>query len=152
MDYAATINRVWSEPGNAQRYRLVPPELIVGQAALETGNFTSAILRENRNLFGLKLPKVRPTLATGENRGHATFSTVEDSVRDYILRQRNFSIPDTSNATEYMRATVASGYATDPDYLRKWAAQVLRVVPVAPVGVAAGLVAALVLLLILEHR
>jgi len=46
-------------------------KLITAQAGFETGNFTSVIFKENNNLFGMKLPKVRKTTAIGENRGHA---------------------------------------------------------------------------------
>lgn len=125
MDYAAHIAAVWDRYAPAMGYGSVPAAVIVAQARLETGNFTSAIFRENRNAFGLKLPKVRPTLATGEARGHATFASVDDSVRDYMLRQRAFNIPNTSDAAQYISATVRSGYAEDPAYARKWAEMVV---------------------------
>lgn len=100
-------------------YWLLPTRLIYAQARLETGNFTSDIYKEGYNLFGMKLPKVRPTTATGENRGHAVFPSVWHSVYDYFLRQRNFKI-DTANWKAYIIETVKSGYAEDKKYAEKW--------------------------------
>lgn len=59
------------------------PEIVLAQATLETGNFTSLIFKENNNMFGMKLPRTRATKAVGENRGHATFDNWEDSLDDY---------------------------------------------------------------------
>jgi len=58
---------------------------MVAQAKHETGNYTSAIFKENNNLFGMKLAKVRDKTATGENRGHAVYETLEDSIEDLDL-------------------------------------------------------------------
>jgi uncharacterized FlgJ-related protein len=59
--------------------------MIFAQAAHETGNFTSDIFKENNNLFGMKLARVRKTTAIGENRGHAVYKSVEDCIADYWL-------------------------------------------------------------------
>jgi hypothetical protein len=58
---------------------------VFAQAAFETGNFTSQIFKENNNLFGMKLAAIRTTLATGENRGHAKFNSIVDSIKDFAL-------------------------------------------------------------------
>jgi hypothetical protein len=58
---------------------------VFAQAAFETGNFTSDIFKANNNLFGMKLAKIRETLATGENKNHATFKTIADSIKDFAL-------------------------------------------------------------------
>lgn len=63
------------------------------QAAFETGNFSSVIFRDQNNLFGMKLAKVRPTTATGESRGHAVFRSIADSVKDYALYYRYVKLP-----------------------------------------------------------
>lgn len=55
------------------------------QSALETGYGTSAIFQENHNLFGMKKPNVRPTYATGVNRGHAVYNNHAASFLDYVL-------------------------------------------------------------------
>ena len=99
-------------------YSKIPTKTIFAQASLETGDFRSNIFRENRNIFGMKLAQKRETLGTGQNRDHATYRSVKDSVRDYFLRQKNFGIPN--DLDRYQMATIKSGYAEDPQYLRKW--------------------------------
>lgn len=95
----------------------IPVSVIVAQAALETGTFTSAIFRENNNAFGLKEPRIRPTTATGTNRGHATFASVDECITDYFLRQRYFGI---DNGPRYIADTVESGYAEARNYAQAW--------------------------------
>src|SRR5690554_3322128 len=51
------------------KLRLEHPDIVFAQAILETGNFKSEIFKENKNLFGLKMPWNRPTLAIGVKRG-----------------------------------------------------------------------------------
>lgn len=63
------------------------PNVVLAQATWESGHFGSDIFKENNNLFGMKKPAVRKTLATGENRGHATYKNWVDSVKDYKLFQ-----------------------------------------------------------------
>lgn len=99
----------------------------VAVSAHETGGWTSAIFKENNNLFGMRLPS-RNTLAVGVNRGHAVFPSILDSAKDLVLyfdrlnwAQRNFNtIPElvaymksknyfTANESEY-RAGVERWY------------------------------------------
>jgi len=56
----------------------------VAVSAHETGGWTSAIFRENNNLFGMRLPSGN-TLAIGANRGHAVFRSLEDSAKDLLM-------------------------------------------------------------------
>ena len=100
------------------RLRNVPNrEIIIAQAILETGLFTSPIFYENNNLFGMKEPRVRETTAIGSSRGHATYDNWVDSVDDYILwynyvtRNRVYE--------DYLQFLVYIGYAEDPYYLKK---------------------------------
>ncbi len=100
------------------KYRNLPTIYPYLQARLEAGKgFNSNIARENNNIFGMKLPHVRETTATGENRGHATYKSLKDSIKDYFLRQDYFNI--SANKETYYQETVNSGYAGDPDYLDK---------------------------------
>lgn len=69
------------------RQGIKQPNIVLAQATWESGHFKSDIFKENHNLFGMKQPKVRKTLATGENRGHATFNNWVDSVKDYKIFQ-----------------------------------------------------------------
>jgi len=66
------------------------PEIVFAQAVLESGHFKSFIFRTNNNLFGMRYPKVRETLATGAKSGYAVFSDWQSSVKDYKLWQDRF--------------------------------------------------------------
>lgn len=51
----------------------------------ETGNFSSAVFKENNNLFGMRLPRKRSTTATSSNLGHAVYNNRLDSIYDLVL-------------------------------------------------------------------
>jgi uncharacterized FlgJ-related protein len=93
------------------------PEIALSQARLETGNFTSAIFKENHNLFGMKMAEIRPTSAIGINRGHALYTDWKQSVIDYALFQ-SFIISKlkTVNKDSY-RAHIQKYYSETSDYL-----------------------------------
>lgn len=61
------------------------PEVILAQAKLESGNFTSRAFREQNNLFGLHVAKQRPTLAKKGKGKLAHYSSWRDSVVDYAF-------------------------------------------------------------------
>ena len=92
------------------------PHIVLAQAKLETGYFTSSIFRENNNLFGMKRPRVRPTYAVGENRGHAVFEHWQDSVKDYRLYSHLYM--DFESEWQYYNY-LARVYAEDPNYVNK---------------------------------
>ena len=107
--------------GTIKRGYFVNPFLLYSQARLETGNFKSAIYKENHNLFGMKQARIRENLATGTNRAHATYKNRLHSVEDYVLRQKYFRIKATYfSPTTYINDTVNSNYAEDPNYANKW--------------------------------
>ena len=62
------------------------PKVVYSQAVHETANFTSTIFKENNNCFGMK--RSQRGWATEENRGHASYASIEESVRDYASYQR----------------------------------------------------------------
>jgi uncharacterized FlgJ-related protein len=100
-----------------KKLKIKYPETVLAQAKLETGNFTSAIFKENHNLFGMKLAEKRPTSAIGVNRGHAQYRDWRDSVIDYALLQ-SFIIAKlpTLNSKEY-RNYIQKFYSETSDYL-----------------------------------
>jgi len=93
------------------------------QVMHETNFLRSEVFNQNNNLFGMRLPKKRQTLATGENLKHATFKSLKDSVKDYFMRQENFGI-SKANDMAYMKSTIESNYAEDKNYFDKWVAHV----------------------------
>lgn len=84
----------------------VQAKIIVAQATLESGNFKSNVFEQDNNLFGMKLPSVRPkTYIAGASKivmksegatPYASFSTVADSVRDLILGYHKYKGTDWS--------------------------------------------------------
>lgn len=59
--------------------------IITAHAMHESGIFTSDIFLDNNNAFGMRLPKLRKTLATGEKNGYAIFNNISDSINDLLL-------------------------------------------------------------------
>ena len=57
-----------------RQYDVKFPQIVVAQALLETGYFTSRVCLENNNLFGLRRPS---------NGNYYTFSSWEESVKAY---------------------------------------------------------------------
>lgn len=91
-------------------------DIVYSQAKLESGNFSSKIFRENNNLFGMKMARQRATTATGENRGHATYSSWRQSVDDYAMYYNKYlSRLSRSEYIEYL----GRNYAQDANYISK---------------------------------
>jgi flagellum-specific peptidoglycan hydrolase FlgJ len=64
------------------------PDVVFAQAILETGHFTSKLFKDANNLFGMKMPNRRETLAIGQRKnGYAIFTNWTSSVNDYLLWQ-----------------------------------------------------------------
>ena len=86
-------------------------EMIVAQAAHESGNFTSDIYRFQNNPLGMKLAVQRRTTATGEARGHAVYMSVKSAVEDYWLYYLARQYPlFWLNIDTFVRALKAKGY------------------------------------------
>jgi len=96
--------------------RMEHPYIVYSQAIIESGNFNSVVFRENNNLFGMKIPERRPTLAIGINRGHAVFNSWRDCLIDYALYQSAFMRGLTED--EYF-SRLNQIYAEDTDYEKK---------------------------------
>ena len=47
---------------------IIYPDIVFAQAILETGEFTSEIFHLNRNLFGMKFPRIRKTTSLGKSK------------------------------------------------------------------------------------
>lgn len=71
-------------------YNIKFPDVVFAQAVLETGHFRSKLFQNSNNLFGMKLPRKRETVAVGKTKGgYAKFDNWESSVYDYSLWQNN---------------------------------------------------------------
>lgn len=93
------------------------PDVVLAQAKIETGNFTSKIFRENNNMFGMKLPERRQTTAVGENHNHAKYTSWVQSIIDYKLWQDKM-IHKAPTKRAYL-AYLRRNYAEDKNYIKK---------------------------------
>lgn len=100
-------------------------KVIFAQAYHETGGFTSDIFLKANNLFGMKFPKIRPTLAKGIYSGHAYFENIEESVKDLEIYLKYVNFPffrheGVWTADDYVSFLTMKGYFTDKkeNYLR----------------------------------
>jgi uncharacterized FlgJ-related protein len=66
------------------------PEIVWAQAVLESGNFDSDVFHKNNNLFGMRLPERRRTVADGAFHGYAKYGSWQESVEDYKLYQEYY--------------------------------------------------------------
>ena len=86
-----------------KRQGIPHPDIVLAQARLETGNFTSHLCRVNHNLFGIK-----------HNGRYARYKTWHDSVADYKT-----SISSRYHGGDYYTFLRRIGYAKDPKYTTK---------------------------------
>lgn len=120
-DRAAAIMTAAYYLGPVYGYVDLDPLLVLAQSAFETGNFTSRLIVEQRNAFGMRQPAQRPTTSTGAGpTGFATYETLADSVEDYFIRQAYFNVPDSMLAETYIQGTLASGYSSEAHYGAAW--------------------------------
>ena len=90
------------------KYRALYP-YVVAQAKLETANFTSNVFLKNKNYFGMKMPRVRPTVAIAgglkapSNEGatpYANYASESDSVTDLMLWFDYTKFPTSVNSVD----------------------------------------------------
>lgn len=94
------------------------PDIVYKQAIIETGWFTSELFTDANNIFGMRMPRVRPTTAIGEYDYHAAYTHWYDSIKDYILFQ-DYYLNRGYSFSEYLLFLEDIGYATDTLYTSK---------------------------------
>lgn len=93
------------------------PHIVMAQAEIETGYFSSKIFKENNNIFGMKQARQRPTTSLGTDNNHAYFENWKSSVIDYALFQAAY-LKDIDSEEEYFQYLKAN-YAQDSSYVDK---------------------------------
>jgi flagellum-specific peptidoglycan hydrolase FlgJ len=93
------------------------PDIVWAQAVLESGHFKSKVFRNNNNLFGMRLPKKRETLASGSNLGYAMYDFWEESIADYWLYQEYVFRKRTKMSREQYLSHLGRSYASNPQYV-----------------------------------
>ena len=94
---------------------IVYPDIVMAQAKIETGHFTSKVFKENHNLFGMKLARQRSTTAIGEQYNHAEYTSWRQSVVDYKLWQDKV-LKKVKSRRAYLRY-LHKHYATNKQYV-----------------------------------
>lgn len=90
------------------------PHIILAQAHLESGKFTSGIFVKNNNLFGMRQARLRPTTNKGSRNGFAKYDHWRDSVMDYILYYAVYMHKFKTEEAYY--AYLDRSYADNPHY------------------------------------
>ena len=90
------------------------PHIILAQAHLESGKFTSGIFVNNNNLFGMRQARLRPTTNKGSRNGFAKYDHWRDSVMDYILYYAVYIHKFKTEEAYY--AYLDRSYANNPHY------------------------------------
>jgi uncharacterized FlgJ-related protein len=93
------------------------PHIVLAQAEIETGHFTSAIFKQNHNLFGMKVATKRPTTNKGEENGHAYYDNWKESVVDYAFYSAQY-LSDLKTEKDYLNY-LSQNYAEDTNYVNK---------------------------------
>jgi uncharacterized FlgJ-related protein len=92
------------------------PHIVLAQARIESGHYSSAVFKQNNNIFGMKLATQRVRYSIGEKLNHAVYTTWRRSVDDYAVRQA-VEYTGISNEAEYFECL--RQYAEDPSYVVK---------------------------------
>ena len=95
-------------------YDVKEKDIVFNQVKLETGNFKSAVFKENNNLFGMKHPMIRPTTSIESALGHAYYNSYIESIKDYKLYQQRYY-----NGGDYYQFLINYQYSTDANYINK---------------------------------
>jgi len=90
-------------------------DIVLAQAILESGTFTSNIFKTKNNLFGMKVPGRRETTAINK-KGYASYSTWLDSVRDYKLYQDYVTKNKNVSRSKYL-SIISRSYSGNPEYV-----------------------------------
>ena len=93
------------------------PHIVLAQAKLETGYFTSTNFVQANNMFGMKQAKARANTALRTERGHAYYDTWVESLYDYAL-YHNAYLNKLRTESQYYNY-LSQNYAEDPFYVSK---------------------------------
>lgn len=91
------------------------PHIVLAQARIESGRYTSQVFKQNNNLFGMKVAYKRVSFSIGEKLNHANYLTWRKSVDDYAMRQAEYS--NINNDSDYYECL--KHYAEDTSYVSK---------------------------------
>ena len=100
------------------------PHIVLAQAKLESGNYSSKIFRENHNLFGMKEARVRIHTSKGTQFNHAYYSHWRESVYDYAFYQCRY-LSSLHTEDEYY-TYLSKSYAEATNYVNILKSMVIK--------------------------
>lgn len=93
--------------------------IITAQSAFETAGWTSDLVEQNNNYFGMKY--AGQALSTGEKNGFANYLNMEDSLQDYrkwfTLNAASYKPEYSNSVTEYVAWLKSIGYFEAPEFI-----------------------------------
>jgi len=95
------------------------PDIVLAQTILESGNFSSKVAKQNNNLFGMRMPKVRETTAIGQRYGYARYYNWKESVKDYKLWQEALLKKYPNMTRGQYKSYINRIYSTGKNYISK---------------------------------
>ena len=95
------------------------PDIVLAQTILESGNYSSKVAKQNNNLFGMRMPKVRETTAIGQRYGYARYYNWKDSVKDYKLWQEALLKKYPNMTRGQYKSYINRIYSTGKNYISK---------------------------------
>jgi len=110
-------------------YTLDNIRALIGQARLETGEFSSTMAKDDNNLFGMHYPYSRDTYSTDSRYNASEYSQVSrypdiaSSVLDRFIWDNQwiaFPVKPKQEQSLYMNNVNENYGASDPDYWIKW--------------------------------
>jgi len=116
---ALLLQTIWRKNG-AELYNV-----LLAQARLESGNFTSGIWKDGRNPWGMKEAQVRPNAQAGymirtEGR-FAKYGSFWSAAKDRLMWDKyNDMGRFYGDPVMYMTEVKRAGYAEDPMYVDSW--------------------------------
>ena len=95
------------------------PDIVLAQTILESGHFVSKIAKQNNNLFGMRMPKIRETTAIGQRYGYARYYNWKESVKDYKLWQEALLKKYPNMTKGQYKSYINRVYSTGKNYISK---------------------------------
>ena len=95
------------------------PDIVLAQTILESGNFSSKVAKQNNNLFGMRMPKIRETTAIGQRYGYARYYNWKESVKDYKLWQEALLKKYPNMTRGQYKSYINRVYSTGKNYISK---------------------------------
>ena len=100
------------------------PHIVLAQAKLESGNYSSKIFKENHNLFGMKEARVRIHTSKGTQFNHAYYSRWKESVYDYAFYQCRYL--STLHTEKEYYSYLSKSYAEANNYVEILKSMVIK--------------------------